>query len=208
MSPKVIALIPARKGSQRLPEKNIKIFNGKPLICWTIEEAIKCQFIDEILISTNDPEVVSISASYCREHSRVKGVLRPEELAQDDSTMESVIFHALEGYPFNTIIILLQPTSPLRTVEDIEQALDLYQSLGCAVVSVYREDTLRFKLNGAIYVFTKGYLDLFKKIIGRNFLKIYIMPEDRSIDIDTATDFYRAEQLMKTRLENERRKRT
>lgn len=211
---KVVAVIPARGGSlnpkygsKRLPGKNVKNFCGKPLICWTIEEALKCDFIDEILVSTNDAKVVEIVIPYCRKDKRMKGILRPNKLAQDDTPMEDVFLHIIQNtqYPLETIFILLQPTSPLRTTYDISMAFEIYKErVSCPVISVYRENDLHFKLNGSIYIFSLGSLSFTKKIVSGEFMCIYVMPPEKSIDIDTATDFHRAELLMKKRLsENE-----
>ena len=191
---KVVAIIPARVGSKRLPGKNIKILNGKPLICYTIEEAIKCHFINEIIITTNDPEVISICQQYAYD-PRILLVDRPEELAEDITPMYEVILHACEGYSWGLEVILLQPTSPLRDHTDIYMCHQLYHK-GLGVISVYQEDELRFKLNGAIYVQGLGFIQIKKKFIANNMI-FYIMSKERSIDIDTLEDFEKAEVYLK-----------
>ncbi len=122
---KILAIIPARAGSKRLPGKNVKKLVGKPLIQWTIEAVQACQFVDTIVISTDDPKVIDIS-----EKLGVKiPFIRPESLAQDSSSSIDVIFHAIshfeqlgDKYDF---ILLLQPTSPLRTSRHILEAISL-----------------------------------------------------------------------------------
>ncbi|MDC2891341.1 acylneuraminate cytidylyltransferase family protein [Psychrosphaera algicola] len=121
-----VALIPARGGSKGLPRKNIISLCGKPLIGWTIEAAKKSNKIDLVYVSTEDMEIAKIA----KEHG-AKVILRPSEYANDDSTSEVVISHAidvleLEGLQISTIA-LLQPTSPLRNELDIDDAFDVYQ---------------------------------------------------------------------------------
>ena len=83
----VVAIIPARAGSKRLPGKNWKLLCGKPLICWTIEQAIKCKFIDEIIVSTDALEIMEICQQQYAYENRFRLVDRPKELAEDDSSV-------------------------------------------------------------------------------------------------------------------------
>jgi N-acylneuraminate cytidylyltransferase len=134
---KILAVIPARKGSKRLPGKNKKLLAGKPLTQWTIEAAQKSKSIDRVFVSTDCEELKSLS--------ELLGVevpfLRPESLAQDDSTPAQVIKHTLDyfkkfGQNYDWVI-WLQPTSPLRTSVDIENAIELLHSKKAdAVISV------------------------------------------------------------------------
>ena len=118
-----LAVIPARGGSKGLPGKNIRQICGKPLIAWTIEQALNCRFFDAVHVSTDSPEIAAVSANY--------GVpvleLRPANLATDTATSVDVLFHALErfkekGRHFD-YVALLEPTSPLRKPDDLERAL-------------------------------------------------------------------------------------
>ena len=125
---KVLAIIPARGGSKRLPRKNVLTLAGKPCISWTIEAALESEYIDDIVVSTDDPETKSIA----RGHRGIEVVDRPRSLALDSTRTVDVVFHVLETYKFKTIdyqwFILLQPTSPLRTSSDIDAAFDLIRT--------------------------------------------------------------------------------
>jgi CMP-N,N'-diacetyllegionaminic acid synthase len=118
---KILAIIPARGGSKGLPRKNIKLLNGKPLISYTIEAAKNSQFIDRIIVSTEDQEIAEVSRTYGAEIP----FIRPEELAGDNASTLEVINHAVnwlkvhDGY-YPDLICLLQCTSPLRRSEDID----------------------------------------------------------------------------------------
>jgi CMP-N,N'-diacetyllegionaminic acid synthase len=119
---KVLAIIPARGGSKRLPRKNILDLGGKPLIAWTIEAAIECEYIDRVIVSTEDQEIREISEKY-GEHLPF---FRPSELAHDDITTYDVVIDIVERLNAQNelyeYILLLQPTSPLRTSHHIDSA--------------------------------------------------------------------------------------
>lgn len=126
---KILAVIPARGGSKGILRKNIKNIAGKPLIQWTIDAALKSKYIDEIIVSTEDEEIAKISASL--------GVnvpfLRPKELAGDKSKTIDVINHLLnklelEYNKYFDLILILQPTSPLRTSKHIDEAISFFLS--------------------------------------------------------------------------------
>ena len=126
MKHKILAIIPARAGSKRLPGKNIKDFGGKPLIAWAIQAAKQSRYISKVLVSTDSDEVASVS----RKFGADVPFLRPNEIAGDTATIKDVILHALRemeksGETFEHII-LLQPTSPLRTADHIDQAFSAY----------------------------------------------------------------------------------
>jgi len=124
----MLAIIPARAGSVRIPKKNLIDFNGKPLIAWTIEAAISSNEIDQILVSTDSEEICEIAKAY--------GVLcpfkRPENLSDSNAMMVDVVIHAISWFENNfksvNEIILLQPTSPLRTSEHINEAIKKYNT--------------------------------------------------------------------------------
>ena len=200
---KVVAIIPARAGSKRLPGKNKKMLCGKPLIAWTYEQALNCSFIDEIIVSTNDVDILKMGyGSYKDKRFTIKK--RPESLSTDDASINEVILHELRDYNDLTTVILLQPTSPLRTEYDISMAHQIFKErVSCPVIPVFREDEYHYKLNGAVFVFTLGALRLTPGILSGEFACIYIMPKERSVDIDTLEDFKEAERLMKKRLEIE-----
>ncbi len=116
---RTIALIPARSGSKRIIGKNSRMLAGKPLIQWTIEAAKLAKGIDEIVVSSNDPIIRQISLE-----QNVKFLERPESLCRDDSKISEVIGHFIRNFPSYQTLILLQPTSPLRSVGFIEKTLD------------------------------------------------------------------------------------
>lgn len=125
---KVIAIIPARSGSKGLPHKNIKLLCGKPLIYYTIKTAIDSGIFDKVLVSTDNEKYARISQEFGAEVP----FLRPSELAEDMSSSVDVILHCLQelkkrGEEYDTIC-LLQPTSPLRTVNNIQDAFKLFKT--------------------------------------------------------------------------------
>lgn len=126
MKSNILALIPARGGSKGLPKKNIIPLAGKPLIAWTIEQALECRYIDKLVVSTDDEEIAKISKYYGAEVP----FLRPKELAKDDSPTSETIKHAIKWFEekneYFDIIVLLEPTSPLRSKDDLDNALELF----------------------------------------------------------------------------------
>lgn len=204
---KIVAVIPARAGSKRLPGKNMKLFCRKPLLYWTIDQALACDFIDEVIITTDDKDIQERCEYFWRLYpSRIKVVNRPKELAQDDTPMWKVIEHIGTLYDEDIIVIVLQPTSPLRTSEDIRNACAMfdYGLKRFGVVSAYWESHMYdVRLNGAIYINWLSSIVILKTLIFK-FTIFYLMPKERSIDIDTLEDFMNAEFEMKKRLsENE-----
>ncbi|MCK5044565.1 acylneuraminate cytidylyltransferase family protein [Candidatus Parcubacteria bacterium] len=123
---KIIAIIPARGGSKGLPKKNTRALAGKPLIAWSIEQALKSKYIDTLIVNTDSEEIAGIAKKYGAEVP----FLRPKKLAQDKSSIYDVIFHTLDWFKKNgsefDIVILLEPTSPLRKKDDIDNAIKLF----------------------------------------------------------------------------------
>jgi CMP-N-acetylneuraminic acid synthetase len=134
---KLLAVIPARAGSKRLPSKNIRPMAGKPLIWWSISESLKSKYVDEVLVSTDDSAI----ASMAEEYGACVPFIRPADLADDNSRSIDVVIHAIDelkdkGSEFE-YVVLLQPTSPLRTARHIDEAVTLYlEKQASAVVSV------------------------------------------------------------------------
>lgn len=124
---KYLAVIPARAGSKGLPNKNITNLAGKPLIAWSIEQALSTPSIDTVCVSTDSEEIANIAQSY----GASTPFQRPSVLAQDDTRTEPVLLHALEWYEKNEeyfdAVVLLQPTSPLRHNGRIEQAIRQFE---------------------------------------------------------------------------------
>ena len=219
----VLAVIPARGGSKGLLGKNILPLAGKPLIAWTIESAIESKYIDKCIISTDDQEIADISLKYGGDVP----FMRPSELATDKANSIDVIIHTIEAIEEKyDLIILLQPTSPLRNSFDIDNALELLENKHAgALVSMVeirhpvewtarisgdlhipelvttlskntrRQDfEKRYELNGAIYI-SKLDLIIKQNSFISNHTIAYIMPPERSIDIDDKLDFDFAEYL-------------
>lgn len=216
----VIAIIPARGGSKGLPGKNIKDLCGKPLIVWTIEAALKSSYIDTVLVTSDDDNILKIS-----EAAGAKIIKRPSNLATDESPSMDAILHALEHRKKYDIVILLQPTSPLRNNQHIDEALELFISKESnSVISVseviespywmyeIKEGVLRpllentnvtrrqdlpkvYKLNGALYI--KQYEKL---VLDKSFVDLstysYVMPLNIAIDIDNKLDWQLATKLL------------
>ena len=133
-----IAIIPARGGSKRLPGKNIKLLGGKPLIAWTIEAAIKSNVFDHVFVSTDSEEIASVS----RDYGAKVPFLRPAELSSDTATTNDVVTHLISWFEKEysqevSNIAILQPTSPLRNAQHIQEAFKVMEMKRAkAVVSV------------------------------------------------------------------------
>lgn len=216
-----LIVIPARGGSKRLPHKNILMLHGKPLISWTIEAALSSNVSEKIVVTSDDDEILKIAISY--------GVIahkRDSSLASDTAKTIDVVLDCISMYG-NGVgnVLLLQPTSPLRTGEDIAAAMALYEYAAHETVvsvcevehplewsgkintegkffgvdfhSVKRSQDLEksYRINGAIYIFPKTLL-MENKTFYSNSVFAYVMPQARSIDIDTWLDFKICEYLM------------
>lgn len=141
MKERILAFIGARGGSKGLPGKNVKNLSGKPLINWTVEAALGCSDIDEVLVSTDSREILSAVKDFCNYETEY---MRPDFLAADTSNVLDAVNHALQwlhaqGKIFDSVI-LLQPTSPLRNSDHIEKAIRSYKASNeqfKSLVSVY-----------------------------------------------------------------------
>jgi CMP-N,N'-diacetyllegionaminic acid synthase len=124
---KILGLIPARAGSKGVPRKNIKLLGGKPLIAYTIESAMDCDLIQDVVVSTDCQEIMDIATKYGADVP----FLRPDELANDSAKSIDVVIHALEylkhlGREYDAVI-LLQPTSPFRKKGFLDEAIQQYK---------------------------------------------------------------------------------
>lgn len=184
----ILGIIPARGGSKRLRGKNIRLLLGKPLISWTIEVAQNTKMLDKYIVSTDDEEIREVSLEYGAEV-----LSRPKELAGDNTSTMDVVLHVLKELDYKAdVVVLLQPTSPLRTVDDINKCITLYNKSDFdSVVSVYEISPHTFYPNGAVYVF--------KDKIWSDNMGMVLMSKEKSVDIDTELDFWLAEQILKKR---------
>jgi CMP-N,N'-diacetyllegionaminic acid synthase len=212
-----LAIIPARGGSKRLPRKNVLNLNGKPLIAYSIEAGLNSKYIDKVIVTSDDDEILAISKKY-----GVNTIKRPVELSSDMATTSDVIKHTMDNCAKYDYIVLLQPTSPLRTEKHIDKAIEFQQEKNAnAVVSVCEVDhhpswsnalpndcnmslfldnvsrgqdlDRHYRLNGAIYICqTLSFLKDNTLFIESN-IYAFKMNRESSIDIDEKIDFQLAE---------------
>jgi CMP-N,N'-diacetyllegionaminic acid synthase len=224
-----IAIIPARGGSKRLPKKNIKLFCGKPLITWSIDAAIESNIFDEIVVSSDNDEILEIAN--CKDVLLRK---RPSELSTDIATTQDVVADAItwmkaSGVEVSTFTIL-QPTSPLRRANHIIEAFQLFsERLNVDVVVSVSEcpqplefiNELKADLSMENFVnkreikrsqeLTKAYrlngsIIIANVLLNNAFSKFYsersiayVMDDIDGVDIDTLDEFRMAECIMKIR---------
>lgn len=190
---KILGVILARKGSKRLPDKNTKLLNGKPLIEYTIDAALESGVIDTLVVSTDDNLIKNIIISQPK-YKNVYIIDRPKYLATDNAPSEECILHVMDHYAPHDYVMLLQPTSPLRTAVDIKCSVKYMKDFCQWGVLTYNERTK--KPNGNIYITRWDYLYNNRKLVRDEF---YYQSEKDSIDIDTELDFKIAEMLLKER---------
>jgi CMP-N-acetylneuraminic acid synthetase len=216
---RTLAIIPARRGSKRRPGKNTRSLAGKPLVLWTLDVALASADIDEVLVTSDDQEVLDLAR-----RAGVRHVIeRPADLAGDDATTTDVILHSLETVATSgetsppDVLCLLQPTSPLRTTEDIAAAFETFKRHGGRpVVSVcelghpmawcntlvdghsmanFARDIAAssqsrepwYRLNGAIYLSRRDEFENRRTFLTERTVA-HVMPRLRSTDIDDALD--------------------
>jgi len=220
---RILAIIPARGGSKRLPGKNILELAGKAMISWTIEAALNSKYIDDTLITSDCDTILDIAQKY-----DTRTIKRPPELSGDDASSVDAIIHALkqvsEKYDY---VVLLQPTSPLRTSRHIDEAIMLLNEKNAdAIISVSEmnhsplwsnqlDDSLSmenfldeeilnkrsqelstfYRLNGAIYICNIKKLLKEKTFFIQKNIYAYKMDKESSVDIDDDMDFKLAELL-------------
>lgn len=226
---KVLALIPARGGSKGIPHKNIIDLCGRPLIEYSISAARSSKYIDRVIVSTDDAEIAKVS----EESGADVPFLRPAELAGDNSRTVDAVLHAInqlkaQGEEYQ-ILILLQPTQPLRTSEDIDKAIEKFVEVNYqALVSVSPVDdnpllirniendkliplinassTCRrqdmpayYRVNGCIYI---NLIDELSESTSFNDNRIpFVMSREHSVDIDEMKDLHIAEYYLKSKKE-------
>ena len=143
-----MAVIPARGGSKGLPQKNIRNICGKPLIGWTIEAAQKSADIDRLILSSEDRAILAVAEKYSSEVP----FLRPQSLARDDTPSIDVILHVIDNIgQLYDYVVMLQPTSPMRTVEDIDGCIEFTmdrKAVACvSITRVTKSPYWMFKLD-------------------------------------------------------------
>jgi len=221
----IICIIPARGGSKGIPHKNARLLNGKPLLVYSIQHAQQSQEIERLVVSTDDDEIAAIAAHYGAEV-----VLRPVELATDDTPTLPVIQHVLQTLDPACVyqrVVILQPTSPLRTAAHVDEAVCLLTPFHDAVMSVCRVEHSPYRMyrvegerlvpflantvqgiprqhlppvyreNGAIYVSWRRVIEA-GSIIGI-ITRPLIMDWQSSVDIDNEIDWQIAELIIRRR---------
>ena len=211
-----LAIIPARGGSKRLPNKNILDLNGEPLIGWSIKAGQNSKYIDKVVVSSDSDKILDIAKIY-----QVDTLKRPDNLATDTASTTDVLKHVLQIYNNYQYIVLLQPTSPLRNEKHINEAIELLDKKNAdAIISVTKMDHsplwsntldkdlnmcnfLRdevknkrsqdletyYKLNGAIYICRIDKFFEANSLFLKENIFAYIMDRESSIDIDEEIDF-------------------
>ena len=220
----ITAFIPARGGSKGIPAKNIKTFAGKPLVVHSIEYALNCSQIDEVVVSTNDDKIAKIARN-----TGARIVNRPSELSTDKATTESAIHHFFNKFNKKPdIIVLLQPTSPFRPKGSLENAITHFTENGfdslLSITPTHRFywrvkedqtafaeynylnrprrqdmklDDIRYVENGSLYIFTRKHFDKTGNRLGGK-IGYVEWPEEYSLEIDTPLDFNMVEKIFKS----------
>jgi CMP-N,N'-diacetyllegionaminic acid synthase len=187
----ILGIIPARGGSKRLPGKNLRSLGGKPMIQHTIEAAQQSVALNHFVVCTEDRKISEFAAS-----AGVEIFRRLPEMAQDHSLVYETIDYVLDGFPTAEWVVLLQPTSPLRTAADIDAAINLcISTTSPSCVSCEHGVPVP---NGAVYVAYASWLREHGNFDGPRTIT-YGMPAYRSVDVDTLADFERAQALMEDR---------
>jgi CMP-N,N'-diacetyllegionaminic acid synthase len=225
---RILAIIPARGGSKRLPGKNTKPFSGKPLIAHTIEVALDAGCCTEVIVSTDCPEIANVARLY----GASVPWMRPDSLAQDSSDVCDAIIHTLEKFKELDVlfdsVLLLQPTSPFRSRESIQEAVTLHRESGCSVVSIsplplkfswcrtidkqgnlnnpnffndVDYDESLYKLNGVIYLASAETIISKKSLYSDPTKALLLDSFIESIDIDTPIDWAIAEKMLEVKRE-------
>jgi N-acylneuraminate cytidylyltransferase len=223
---RIIAVIPARGGSKSVPKKNIKFLGDKPLISWSIEVGRKTREIDRVIVSTDDEEIASVAQRHGAEVYH-----RPKHLATDEAlvidALRDLISTLRKEGENAEIIVLLEPTCPLRSVEDVRKCLELLVQ-GFDSVATFKDAELNphrawkivdghpevfiagaipwqprqklpkaYQLNGAVYAFFMDSLKIECPSLLVGRVGAVIMPKERSVDIDDRLDFSIVEVLLK-----------
>ena len=223
---KILVLIPARGGSKGIPGKNIKELHGHPLIAYTISEARNSKYVDDVVVSTDSPDIARVSRLY---GARVP-FMRPAELSGDKAKSVDALVHAVKTLQdmgnVYSVVVLLQPTSPLRRSNEIDEALEVFfdhGEMGLVSVCHVAENpvlTRRFDKYGVLHpllpmsstvrrqdmpsfyhvdgaIYINSASDISSELSLNDNPIGYQMPEGRSLDIDEIEDFIRAEEILR-----------
>jgi CMP-N,N'-diacetyllegionaminic acid synthase len=216
---KCIAFIPARKGSKGIPGKNKKDFCGKPLVQWSIDQAKESKLFDNIIVSSDDDDILGIAKKHGAE-----AVMRAEELSGDDVALDDVMYDYFARDPNKCeYICLLQPTSPLRSVSDIIDSFknvtkkkwwsavgvqwnplmawvkEPAKSGNMCLYQIHKRPNRQtrdnfFQETGAIYWVKQGiFLNTGNRIANPVNTYLHVMPPERSLEVDTPYDWFLAE---------------
>jgi N-acylneuraminate cytidylyltransferase len=221
----IYAIIPARGGSKGIPRKNLIDICGKPLVAWSIEQALASSRIDRVIVSTDDDEIAEVAID-----NGAEVIARPADISGDDASTESAISHVLEvvnGEP--DLVVLLQPTSPVRTATDINMAIEsldydcadsLFSSrhiegyvwqgrrlnellpvtYGCNGRAPRQQcKALAVEENGSIYAFKPYVFEKYGSRLGGT-VTTYVMPASRSFQIDEHSDIALVAEIMEREL--------
>jgi CMP-N,N'-diacetyllegionaminic acid synthase len=218
---KILAVIPARGGSKRLPGKNTRLLGGRPLIVWSIDIAKGIPDVCDILVSTDDSSIASISSTA----GALVPWLRPSDLATDSATSVDVVLHALDWYESTHGVVdgvmLLQPTSPYRSRETILQGLETFDRQRRSVVTVsevkvdparcffIEENGLKmcvpapnstheaaYAVNGAFYLISPAELRESRSFFCATAIPLLVNSHRESLDIDDDFDWWLAERML------------
>lgn len=181
---RILAIVPARKGSKRLPGKNMRLLGGKSLVELAIESAGDL----ECVVTSDNLDALDVAS-----RKNVLGLFRPAELATDTAQMADVVRHVLSVFPLHDVFVLLQPTSPLRTADDVRGAVKRFSEHGeTSLISTAQGSRMP---NGAIYIgWRHRFMETGLFCDERTFY--YPMPKERSVDVDTLEDFEKAEDCL------------
>ena len=225
-----LAIIPARGGSKRLPRKNVLDLNGQPLLTYSIEAGLKSSYVDKVVVSSDNIEILEIAKEY-----KAKTLKRPDFLANDRATTFDAVKHTIENFEKYDYVVLLQPTSPLRSAKHIDEAIKLLDVKNAdAIVSVcemehsplwsntldsslsmqgfLRDEVVHkrsqdlemyYRLNGAIYICKTDKLLAEESFLLKENIFAYVMSKEFSIDIDEKIDFKLADFFLQESFFNE-----
>ena len=219
---KILAFIPARGGSKGIPDKNIKLFNNKPLIEWTINSSLKSKLVDKVIVSSDSRKILSLSRKL-----GANVVLRPKNISGDSASVESAIKHYIQNTNETfDVIVLLSPTSPIRKIKDVDNAIKEFKQkkLDSCFSASKLSDFLIWKMNrktkklesinydfknrgsrqkrqlnyvenGSIYVFKTSLLKHNNRIGGK--VGMYLMNFWQSFELDEIDDWKLLETMQK-----------